>query len=269
MSPRRSAQPSLLMQVMAGVTVLFLLAPLVVVIGGSFTTTDYVTFPPHGFTLRWYAALAAKGDFIRSFADSLLLAAACAMVATPLGTLAALALHRDAGRGREWLRSFLLAPLLLPTIVTAVALLQFYQRAGFDQIFLGLLIGHVLVTTPYVVRSVGAGLAGMDPAIVEAAQSLGAAEGRILLRVLLPGLVPALLASVIFVFIISFDETTLSLFLSGPDMMPLPVRIYNYIEFAIDPMVASVSTVLILFAYLLVILLEKLVGLDRAFGGGV
>lgn len=264
-----AAKPSALTWALALATVVFLLAPLVVVIGGSFTTTDYVAFPPHGFTLRWYAALAKQADFIASFRDSAVLAAVTALVATPLGTLAALALHRHVGRGQAALRGFLLSPLILPTIVTAVALLQFYQRTGLDNIFLGLLAGHVLVVTPYVLRSVTAGLGGLDPAMLEAAQSLGAGEARILLRVLLPNIAPALLASVIFTFIMSFDETTLSLFLSGPDFMPLPVRIYNYIEFAIDPMVAAVSAVLIVFAYLLVLLLEKLVGLDKAFGGGV
>lgn len=260
------SRPGWLLRGMAALAVLFILAPLVVVIGGSFTTTSYVTFPPHGLTLRWYGALLHHADFLRSFRDSVLIAGLCALIATPLGTLAAIALHRDAGRGRAVLRALLLAPLVLPTIVTGVALLLFYQSVGFDQVFAGLVIGHLVITMPYVVRSVGAGLAGLDPALAEAAASLGASELRILWKVLLPSLVPSLLVSVIFVFIMSFDETTLSLFLSGADVMPLPVRIYTYVEFAIDPMVAAVSAVLVAFAYGMVLLLERVVGLDRAFG---
>lgn len=265
-SAAASLRPSVATVILAGAAVVFILAPLVVVIGGSFTATPYVAFPPVGLTTRWFAALFADADFARSFRDSLVLAATTVAIATPLGTAAALALHRDVRRGRAVLRALLQAPLILPTIVTAIALLQFLQRAGVADVFLSLVIGHVLLTTPYIVRMVGGVLGGIDPAIIEAAEGLGAGEARILRRVLLPNAMPGVLAGAIFVFIMSFDETTVSLFLSGPDMMPLPVRIYNYIEFSIDPMVAAVSTVLIGLAYGAVLLLEHVAGLDALFG---
>ena len=134
-----------------------------------------------------------------------------------------------------------------------------------DAPFAGLVIGHIVITIPYVVRTVGAGLVRLDPAIEEAAESLGAGTARTLLRVTLPAIGPSILAAVIFVFITSFDQATVSIFLSGPDMMPLPVRILNYIEFAVDPMVAAVSALLIVFAFALVAVLQKVLGLDRAF----
>lgn len=246
--------------------VLFILGPLVVIVGGSFTETPYVAFPPHGFTWRWYAQLMGRTDFLQSFVVSLVLAGLCSVGAMLLGVSAVIGLHRHGFMGHQAFRGFLMSPLVLPTIVTGVALLQFYYLIDLDAPFAGLLTGHVLITIPYVVRTVGAGLAGMDPALEEAANSLGAGGLRTLLRVTLPSIAPSIMAAAIFVFITSFDQATVSIFLAGPDLVPLPVRIYSYIDFAVDPMVASVSTLLIVFAFGVIALLQKLLGLDRAMG---
>jgi putative spermidine/putrescine transport system permease protein len=159
-----------------------------------------------------------------------------------------------------------MSPLVLPTIVTGVALLQFYYLIDMAEALPGLLIGHVLITIPYVIRTVGAGLAGLDPAIEEVSSSLGAGAMRTLLKVTIPAIAPSIMAAMIFVFITSFDEATVSIFLAAPDLMPLPVRIYSYIDFAVDPMVAAVSTLLIVFAFGIIALLQRLLGLDRAVG---
>lgn len=248
--------------------VLFILGPLVVIVGGSFTETPYVAFPPVGFTLRWYEQLMHRTDFLHSFIVSLVLAGLCSLCAMVLGTAAVIGLHRHGFAGSRLFRALLLSPLVLPTIVTGVALLQFYYLIDLDAPLAGLLAGHVLITIPYVVRTVGAGLVGLDPSIEEAAGSLGAGDMRTLWRVTLPAIAPSIMAAMIFVFITSFDQATVSIFLAGPDMMPLPVRIYTYIDFAVDPMVASVSALLILFAFGLIALLQKLLGLNRAMGVG-
>ena len=246
--------------------VLFILGPLVVIVGGSFTETPYVAFPPQGFTWRWYAQLMGRTDFLQSFLVSLGLATLCSIGAMVLGTAAVIGLYRHGFTGREAFRGFLMSPLVLPTIVTGVALLQFYYLIDLDAPLTGLLVGHILITIPYVIRTVGAGLAGLDPALEEAANSLGANDLRTLMRVTLPSIAPSIMAAVIFVFITSFDQATVSIFLAGPNLVPLPVRIYSYIDFAVDPMVASVSTLLILFAFGIIALLQKLLGLDRAMG---
>jgi putative spermidine/putrescine transport system permease protein len=245
------------LDVVAWLVVAFLLFPLIAIVAGSVTETPYVAFPPQGFTLRWYAMLMHRPDFLDAFITSVAVALLCTLAATGLGVLAAVGLHRLDFPGRGAIQAFLLSPLVLPTIVTGVALLQFYYLIDFDAPFIGLVIGHIVITIPYVVRTVGAGLVRLNPALEEAAESLGAGGLRILARVIL--------AAVIFVFITSFDQATVSIFLSGPDMMPLPVRILNYIEFAVDPMVAAVSALLILFAFGLVAVLQRLLGLDRAF----
>lgn len=250
----------------AWLVVAFILGPLVVIVGGSFTETPYVAFPPVGFTWRWYQQLLNRPDFLQSFLVSVALAVLCCVFAMALGVSAVIGLHRHGLTGARLFRGFLMSPLVLPTIVTGVALLQFYYLIDLDAPMTGLLIGHVLITIPYVIRSVGAGLVGLDPAVEEAASSLGAGTIRTLFRVVLPAIAPSIMAAVIFVFITSFDQATVSIFLAGPDLMPLPVRIYTYIDFAVDPMVASVSTLLILFAFGIIALLQKALGLDRAMG---
>lgn len=255
-----------LVTILAWMVVIFIVGPLIVIVGGSFTDTPYVAFPPQGFTLDWYARLFHQVDFLHSFLLSLALAVLCTFGALTLGILTVLGLHRVSFFGIEMFRTFLMSPLILPTVVTGVALLQFYYLVHADGSFIGLLLGHILITVPYVVRTVGAGLIGLDPAIAEAAESLGASRTRAALRVVLPAISPSILAAVIFVFITSFDQTTVSIFLAGIDVEPLPVRIYNYIDLAVDPMIAAVSTLLILFAFALIMLLQRLLGVEKAFG---
>lgn len=254
------------MSLAAWLVVAFMLGPLVVVVGGSVTETPFVKFPPDGFTLAWYRQLLSRDDFFWSFVDSVVIATACTAAATLIGTLAAAGLYRAPFRGREAFRTFVASPLVLPTVITGVALLQVIYLADVSLPRTSLIVGHTLITVPYAVRTIGAGFLGLPPHIEEAAESLGASPLRVLRRVTLPAIAPSMAASVIFVFITSFDQATISIFLSGPDIMPLPVRIYSYIDYSIDPMVAAVSTLLILFAFALIVLLQKLLGLDRAFG---
>lgn len=245
--------------------IIFLLAPLIVIVAGSFTEAPSVTFPPQGFTLHWYERLMGRSDFLNSFIISIILAVMATFAATILGTLAAIALARDKFHGREFIRSFLMTPLILPTVVTGVAIYQALRVAGIGSNMIGLVVGHTLITLPYVIRTVGASLVSLDPALGEAAQSLGARPMRILFTVIMPAIAPAIVVSLIFAFIVSFDQVTISIFLSGPGLTTLPIRIYTYIEFSIDPMIAAVSTLLILFAYLLVVVLERAFGLDKVF----
>ncbi|MGJ3264982.1 MAG: ABC transporter permease [Salinarimonas sp.] len=244
----------------------FIAVPLLIISGASFTAGDIVTFPPEGFSLRWYEQLFQRDEFVRSFVQSVVLAVATAVVALAVGLLTALFMHRYPMRNQELFRAFVMSPLVLPTIVTGVALLQGLSVLGLGLSFLGLLIGHVVITIPYVVRTVGAGLSGLDPALEEAAESLGAGPFRVIWKVVMPAIAPSIMAAVIFVFISSFDEVTVSLFLSDPTVMPLPVRIYAYIDFSLDPMIAALSTLLILLALGFILLLQWIFGLDRAFG---
>lgn len=257
-----------LLNTSAALVVLFLLGPLLFVIGGSFTTTKYLTFPPVGFTLDWYQRLLGHRDLLDAFIVSTVVASAACILATVIGTITAVALHQTSSRMREYLSAFVTSPLVLPTVVTGVALYSFFQDIQFNGPWTWLIIGHTIITIPYVVRNVGAALMELDPACVEAAMGLGAGWSRIMWSVITPIVAPAILVSALLVFIVSFDQVTVSIFLATPDTTPLPVRIYSYLEFGLDPMVAAVSTLMILFAYVLVAVIERVFGLHRMFGKG-
>lgn len=224
---------------------LYLMAPVIVVIGTAFTTTSYPVFPPQGFTLRWFEKFLHMTEFTDAVYRSAILASASTFVATVLGTFSALALVRYRFRGREAMSTLMLSPILFPTIVLGLALLVFYSNIGLQGSFLGLVIAHSVLTTPFVIRLVMASLAEFDPAIEEAAGNLGAGWWRIFFQITLPLIRPGVLAGAVLAFIISFDELVVTLFLAGPDMTTLPVRIYTFVEFSSEPTISAISTLLI------------------------
>ena len=225
--------------------ILFLLAPIIVVVATAFTTTAYPVFPPHGFTLRWFGQFLSMSEFTEAVRRSTMLALLSTTIATVLGTSSALALTRWKGRGRQALLSLMLSPILFPAIVLGLALLVFYSQIGLAGTFAGLVIAHSLITTPFVIRLVMASLAEFDPAVEEAARNLGAGWWRTFLQVTLPLIRPGVLAGSLFAFILSFDELVITLFLAGPGMATLPIRIYTFVEYSSTPTVSAISTTLI------------------------
>lgn len=224
---------------------LYLVAPVIVVVATAFTTTAYPVFPPQGFTLQWFERFLGMPEFTEAIRRSTLLALSSTTVATVLGTFSALSLARYRFSGREAISAFMLSPILFPTIVFGLALLVFYSRIGLSGSFAGLVIAHSVLTTPFVIRLVMASMAEFDPAVEEASRNLGAGWWRTFLQVTLPLIRPGVLAGAVFAFIISFDELVVTLFLAGPDMTTLPVRIYTYVEFSSDPTISAISTMLI------------------------
>jgi putative spermidine/putrescine transport system permease protein len=242
------------------VVVYFLLiAPLLVVIGVSFNAGAGFDFPPKGLSLRWYEAFFESRSFTRSFFQvSLVVATACAFGAVTVGTLAAIGLVRFRFRGRHLFDSFFLAPLLVPHILLGAALYLFYARMSINASIYTLFLGHLLIATPYVIRSVTAGLAGMDPRLEEAAMSLGASRVQAFVKVTLPLLRSGLASGAIFAFIISFSDINLALFLSGPDTTTLPVHIFSQIQWDGDPTIAAASTLQIVVIFGLILLAQKI-----------
>jgi len=243
-----------------------LLLPLAVIVITSFTTTAYVAFPPPGFTLKWYAEALRKREFLDSFSLSLIVAAVTALIATGLGTLVAVGIVRHRFPGRELVNAFFMSPLILPTIVIGIALLQVYNRMGLGSTAAGLILGHVIITTPYAIRLVAASLTGLDRSIELAARNLGAAPVRAFLKVTLPLILPGITAGAIFAFITSFDNVTISIFLATPRMVTLPVRIYNYWDQVIFPWLFAICTLIILWTCLLIAVTERVIGLRGLFG---
>lgn len=226
--------------------ILFLMAPLVAVIGSSITTSNFPTFPPEGATLKWYAKVLNEPAFTDAMLRSLALGLASASIAGLLGTLAAVGLTRLRGRTQHGLTTVILSPILLPTVVLGLALLIFYNRIGLQGTFAGLVAAHVLLTTPFVVRLAMASLSDFDISMEEAARNLGAGPVRAFVQITLPQILPGVIAGVIFAFILSFDELVVTLFLAGPEMQTLPIRIYTFLEYQSEPTISAVASIIIL-----------------------
>jgi putative spermidine/putrescine transport system permease protein len=224
---------------------LYLLAPIIVVIATAFTATNYPVFPPQGFTLMWFERFLGMPEFTEAIQRSAVLALSTTSVAVVLGTFAAIALIRSRIPGRAAIGTLMMSPILFPAIVLGLALLVFYNRIGLAGTFHSLVIGHVVLTTPFVIRLIAASLAEFDPAVEEAARNLGAGWWRTFFLVTLPLIRPGVIAGGVFAFIISFDELVITLFLAGPDMTTLPIRIFTYVEYSSDPTISAISTTLI------------------------
>ncbi len=249
---------------LAGIVLVYalLLLPLIIVVLASFNAGELLTFPPKGFSLRWYVSFFDSVSFMNSLYYSLRIAAICTVVATILGTMTALYSVRFAGRWRERLRVLIMAPLLLPEILTAIALLLFYYNIGIGtRSFAGLVVGHVLITLPFVFLGISSSLYNFDMSLEEAARSLGAGKLMTFIRITLPIIKPGIIAGAMLAFIISFDLFAISLLLKGIGIATLPIQLFDYVRWDFDPTAAAVATVSIAITLSVVMLTEWLVGL--------
>ncbi|WP_420101452.1 ABC transporter permease [Bosea sp. (in: a-proteobacteria)] len=253
-----------LIYALTAVIMVFLMLPLVLPIVLSVSDTPFVTFPPQGFTLEWYAKVLDEPDFTSSFRFSVMLSASAALGAVLLGTPTAVGLVRLSFPGKALVQGLVLAPLIFPTLVTGIALLRLFTSLGSQNAFLNLLIGHVLVTTPYVVRTVSASLVTVDPAIEEAARTLGAGRLTAFWRITRPQIMPGLIAGALFAFVTSFDNYAVSMWLFDAGHVPLPMMMISLISRMFDPGIAAIAALMIFFSLLMVLLLEKIAGLRRA-----
>jgi putative spermidine/putrescine transport system permease protein len=248
----------------------FLLAPILIIVLAAFNAGEYLTFPPQGFSLRWFEKFFNSGPFVRSFLFSLKLAIYTTVIAVVLGTGAALFVIRNApAKVKDFLRLLMVAPLQLPSILTGIALLLFYYMVGIGtRGITGLLIGHVLVCLPYVFMNVSAVLIGFDRSLEEAANLLGANPYTVFRRITLPLIKGGVISGAVFSFITSFDQFPISLMLSGVGTSTLPIQLFDYLRFSFDPTAAAVSTISVVMTVVLVWLTERLVGLESLYWGG-
>ena len=245
----------------------FILAPLLIVCVVAFTPLGYISIPTNRLSLRWFAAILDNPRFISAFWLSLGLGMVSSLIATALAIPSALAIARHRFPGRDALSAFLLSPLMIPHIVLGVAFLRFFSSIGINGTFAGLAMGHVIVILPFALRLVLAAATGMDPAIERAAESLGASRFTVFRRMTLPLIFPGIVSGWLLAFITSFDELTMSVFIANPSTTTLPVRMFLQIQDTIDPMVAAVSALLIAGTLVLMLVLDRLVGLERLFVG--
>lgn len=246
----------------------FLLLPVVVIVIASFTEVRYISFPPKGFTLDWYAAALVRREFLGSLQLSLTVAGISALIATAIGTLSCLVLRRSGPATRAAATALVMSPLVLPGVVTGIALLQFFSLLGMNLSLTSLVLGHVLITVPYVVRLVSDSLNALPANLEWAAASLGAAPARAVTAVVLPCIKSGLIGGAIFAFIVSFENVTISVFLSAPQMTTLPVRVFGYTDQAIETWLVAICSMTIFFTVALIFAIERVIGLQRIFYSG-
>ena len=244
----------------------FLLGPTLVVIGASFTASEFIAFPPKGISLRWFKRIADQPELLQAVWMSIVVGGIATLLAVGLGVAAAFPLARVRRPGITLLGAVFLSPLLVPTICYGLAVLIYLNTAGLRLSFLALVLAHVTIVVPYVVRTTLAALHMLDLSIEQAATSLGASNWRVFWHVILPSIAPAVATGAAFAFLTSFDNLTVSLFLVGPRTETLPIRIYSLIEYDIDPVAAAISAVVALVTLLVVIALERVVDLSRLAG---
>jgi putative spermidine/putrescine transport system permease protein len=253
-----------LLRIFALIAVVYFMLPLTIIVSTSFTTTAFLKFPPEGFTLMWYARFLSDMSYIHSMGLSALLAASATVSACVLGVPVALVLSRAEVPGARSIAALFLSPLILPPIVIGAALLQFATSVGIARTFGALYFGHVVLIIPYVIRTTLASLARFNASLEEAAQDLGASAPQTFFLVTLPLIKPGIIAGALFAFIISWINVEISIFNTTASLMPIPVKLFNYIQYNVDPMIAAVSATTIYVAVIVVILLDRVIGIERA-----
>ena len=227
--------------VLATLALTVMLAPVVVTVLAAFNSGNYLQFPPEGLSMRWINTYLESPLFHENFLFSFRLALLVTLISMVLGTCASIALIRVDFPGRDAMRAMFLAPIVLPGMVLGLALLSFYVTVdlGLFRSFWGLVIGHVLVTMPFVIGTVGASLARFDLSLEQAARSLGAGPVRAFWDVTVRVISQGMLAGATFAFIVSFGQFDVSLFLATTEYRPLPVALYDSIRFRTDPTIAA------------------------------
>ena len=234
---------------------LFLILPVLIVIPMSFSDSRFLSFPPPGYSLRWYEAFFGSAGWMAAAHTSLTVSIATALIATPLGVAAAYALHNSNHWSMRYLKIVILLPLIVPIIIVAAGVFFVYARVGLLATLPGLILADVMLALPFVVTAVTAGLQGFDRTQEMVARSLGMNRFRSFMAVTLPQIRPSVITGAVFAFIQSLDETIVALFISGGENQTLTKRMFTALRDEIDPTIAAISTLLTAASFALVMLL--------------
>lgn len=240
----------------------FLFAPLVIIALTSIGTESNITFPPTGFSLKWFVNVFQSESFMTSLVMSFIIAAVATIVSLILGIPAAYGLSRYDFKGKAAIKSFFFSPLIIPGIVVGFSLFQFLTVKLNLSIILSLFIGHTLVVVPYIIRVVSSSLELFDYSVEEAALSLGCTRVKTFFNIVLPNISSAIIAACMLSFINSFNNVPVSMFLTGPGVSTLPISMMNYVEYNYDPTVSALSVILMLITVLVMFVVEKTLGLE-------
>lgn len=244
---------------------LFLIAPILVVIPLSFNAEPYFTFTEgmlafqaEAFSLRWYQDIINNTQWTHSIKNSFIVATSSTLLATTLGTLAALGLSRPQMPWRTAVMGVLISPMIVPLIITAAGMYFFYSNIGLAQTLPGIILAHTALGTPFVVITVTATLVGFDHSLTRASSNLGAPPSRTFFKIIVPLILPGVISGALFAFITSFDEVVVVLFLAGFEQRTIPRQMWAGIREQISPTILAVATLLIMLSIVLMTVLEML-----------
>ena len=237
----------------AALVIAFLLLPLVAILPLAFTDSVFLTYPVTGPSTRWFETLATSDTWRRAIVNSLIIGTGATILATVVGTLAALGLRRDLLPFAGLLRSVFLLPMVVPAVVLGVGMQILYARMGLASSYPGVIIAHAVLCVPFVLVNVSGSLASIDPALERAAASCGANPAAVFRNVTLPLAMPGILTGAVFAFATSLDEVVITLFVAGPNQTTLARQMFASIRENISPAIAAAAFVIILLTFALVI----------------
>jgi putative spermidine/putrescine transport system permease protein len=246
MTAARFGSLSIMTRSMAWLVICFLVLPITIVFAVSVTDRDYLSVPHDGLSLRHYHTLFTSPAWLSSILHSLVIACTATVIAGTAGTLCAIGCWRLGTRASSLVRTLMLVPLIVPTIVYALGIYQFWADLRLIDSYLGVIIAHAVTGMPYVIITVSTALAGFDPRLEQAALGLGASMAQTLRLVILPNILPGVISGVIFAFIHSWDELVIVLFIAGRGVFTLPRRMWDGINESLDPVMAAVASVLVI-----------------------
>lgn len=246
-----------------GLVLVFLFTPILIVLAVSFTESAVFSFPPQGISLKWYSAIRNADGLMASAWLSAQIAFLSTCVSLLLGTLCAIAVVRRLVPGGEAIATFMGSPLMIPGLVLGIAFLQAARHVGLRDAYTTLLLAHVVLTMPFIMRTILASLSLFDFSMLDAARTLGCSYPAALWRVLVPNILPGVMSGALFAFIASFDNYPISIFLVDVRTKTLPIQLLNQLEMSPDPTVAATSALLIVATIAALIVCDRLIGLKR------
>ena len=252
-----------LLRLVCVAVLVYLLAPILAIIPLSFSSSSFLSYPMPGLSLRWYENLFNAPEWANATRNSFIVAPLATILATILGTMAAVGLARINFWGKGLLMSLLIAPMVVPIVVVGVSTYLFFAKIGLNDTYLGLILVHAALGAPFVLTTVLATLQSFNENLIRASLSLGAGHITTFFRVTLPIIAPGVISGALFAFATSFDEVVVTLFIAGPDQITLPRQMFTGIRENINPTIAAVATLLIIFTTSLMLALEWLRGRRR------
>ena len=242
---------------------IFLCAPLLIIVITAFDSSNVMSFPPKGFSMRWFINVFNSDTFMTTLGISIKVAVLATIIALIIGIPAAYALSRKNYRGKAVVQNIFLSPIIVPGVVLGFAFFRFLVIKLQLEVFTSLLIGHVIIVIPYIIRVVGSSLENLDFSIEEAAESLGATKLKAFFIIVLPNITSGVIAAFMLSFINSFNNVPASLFLTGPGVSTLPISMMSYVEYNYDPTISALSVILMALTVFIMFIVEKTLGLSN------